>query len=62
MTTFDTRPGDTTPSMTDGPADVTMAGWYADPFETHRMRYFSGVEWTEHVTHYGPTPCSGCRR
>ncbi len=36
------------------------AGWHADPFELHRMRYHSGIDWTEHVTHFGPTPCSGC--
>ena len=37
-----------------------LAAWYDDPEALHRMRYFDGDVWTEHVTHYGPTPCSGC--
>ena len=36
------------------------AGWYPDPSEQHYLRYFDGSTWTEHVTHRGPTPCSGC--
>lgn len=36
------------------------AGWFDDPDAQHRMRYFDGTTWTEHVTHFGPTPCSGC--
>lgn len=36
------------------------AGWFDDPDALHRMRYFDGDHWTEHVTHFGPTPCSGC--
>jgi uncharacterized protein YxjI len=29
------------------------AGWYADPFGRHEARYFSGAEWTEHVSSHG---------
>ncbi|MEZ5228102.1 MAG: DUF2510 domain-containing protein [Acidimicrobiales bacterium] len=60
MTTFETRPGDVTSTDPSSAADVTAAGWYSDPFGQHRMRYFSGTEWTDHVTHFGPTPCQGC--
>ncbi len=28
-------------------------GWYADPFGRHEARYFSGTEWTEHVSSHG---------
>lgn len=38
----------------------TEAGWYEDPHGIHYLRYFTGQEWTQHVTHYGPTPCRGC--
>lgn len=36
------------------------AGWFTDPRREHRLRYFSGSKWTEHVTHFGPQPCGGC--
>lgn len=36
------------------------AGWHPDPRDQHDLRYFDGRSWTEHVTHHGPTPCSGC--
>ena len=39
----------------------TAAGWYPDPDERHDLRYFDGRSWTDHVTHFGPTPCPGCR-
>jgi uncharacterized protein YxjI len=29
------------------------AGWYADPFGRHEARYFSGSDWTEHVSSHG---------
>lgn len=65
MTTFDTRPGDVSSHDDDGASGIastkaTAPGWYSDPFEMHRMRYFSGSDWTDHVTHFGPTPCLGC--
>lgn len=36
------------------------AGWYDDPQGDHRLRYFNGDGWTDHVTHFGPTPCIRC--
>lgn len=38
----------------------TTAGWFDDPDAQHCLRYFDGTNWTEHVTHFGPSPCSGC--
>jgi hypothetical protein len=38
----------------------TVAGWFDDPDAQHNMRYFDGTAWTQHVTHFGPSPCSGC--
>ncbi|HKC29345.1 MAG TPA: phospholipid scramblase-related protein [Jatrophihabitans sp.] len=29
------------------------AGWYADPFGRHEARYYSGSDWTEHVSSHG---------
>ncbi len=26
------------------------AGWYPDPYELHRHRYWSGTEWTDHIS------------
>lgn len=60
MTTFEARPGDVSPPSTDGAATAVAPGWYADPFALHRLRYHSGTDWTDHVTHFGPTPCQGC--
>ncbi len=31
----------------------TAPGWFADPFFKHEQRYWSGAEWTEHVTDNG---------
>lgn len=39
---------------------VDEAGWYPDPHQRHNLRYHDGDAWTDHVTHYGPTPCAGC--
>jgi len=52
------RTAATTSGMT-GSTPIT-AGWFDDPEALHRMRYFDGDGWTTHVTHFGPTPCSGC--
>ena len=41
-------------------APVTESGWYPDPDSKHHLRYYDGMSWTEHVTHHGPSPCSGC--
>jgi hypothetical protein len=40
--------------------EATRAGWFSDPTGLHDLRYFDGSDWTEHVTHFGPTPCDGC--
>lgn len=32
---------------------VLPAGWHADPFARHELRFFDGVEWTEHVADNG---------
>ena len=40
--------------------DLGTAGWFSDPHEIHKLRYFDGSRWTDHVTHFGPTPCQGC--
>ena len=29
------------------------AGWFADPMQRHQLRYWSGQEWTEHVSDNG---------
>ena len=43
------------------PADVVARpGWFRDPYEQHDLRYFDGGDWTDHVTHHGPEPCTGC--
>lgn len=31
----------------------TAPGWFRDPFFKHEQRYWSGTEWTEHVTDDG---------
>jgi len=45
----------TAPSRgTEGPTFTGIApGWLADPFAKHDQRYWSGTEWTEHVTDDG---------
>jgi hypothetical protein len=48
-----------TPAPTLAPTE-TREGWHEDPFGQHRMRYHTGADWTEFVTHFGPTPCPGC--
>ncbi len=42
------------------PAETTQPGWFSDPLGQHNLRYFDGVDWTDHVTHFGPTPCTSC--
>lgn len=39
---------------------LTDPGWFPDPLEKHHLRYFDGDEWTDHVTHHGPEPCTDC--
>ena len=40
--------------------EVGKPGWFPDPDHLHNLRYFDGQAWTDHVTHFGPTPCPGC--
>lgn len=47
-------------ATSDSSMPATTAGWFADPLEVHELRYFDGSTWTDHVTHSGPLPCSGC--
>ncbi|MDH3295229.1 MAG: DUF2510 domain-containing protein [Acidimicrobiia bacterium] len=47
-------------TTSDSSISATTAGWFADPLEVHELRYFDGSTWTDHVTHRGPLPCSGC--
>lgn len=35
------------------PDDLPEAGWYPDPYEPSRVRYWDGEEWTDH---YAPPP------
>jgi len=34
-------------------ASAVPAGWYADPSSRFELRYWSGTEWTEHVSRSG---------
>ena len=36
-----------------GTSTGTPPGWFADPFFRHEQRFWSGSEWTEHVTDAG---------
>ncbi len=51
---------DLTTEQTSTEPTPTSAGWFDDPRGEHRFRYFDGTDWTDHVTHYGPTPCLRC--
>jgi uncharacterized protein YxjI len=35
------------------PQPSAPAGWFADPFGRHEVRYFDGQRWTEHVSSHG---------
>ena len=39
------------PGPRSGPA--TPPGWHPDPYKAHEVRFFDGVEWTEHVADDG---------
>lgn len=41
---------------------TTAKGWHPDPRAEHKLRFHDGDGWTEHATHFGPVPCSGCHR
>lgn len=40
--------------------DHPVTGWHPDPRGRHELRYFDGRRWSDHVTHFGPVPCTGC--
>ncbi|WP_104163605.1 DUF2510 domain-containing protein [Cryobacterium sp. N22] len=47
--------------MGDQPGYVTPAGWYVDPGTGTRLRWWSGLDWTEHfapMTEHRPEPTS----
>ncbi len=35
------------------PTPAVPSGWYADPSSRYELRYWSGSEWTEHVSRSG---------
>jgi hypothetical protein len=35
------------------PSSGTAPGWFKDPYFKHERRYWSGSDWTEHVTDQG---------
>ena len=41
------------PRATDTARTGTAPGWFRDPFFKHEHRYWSGSEWTEHITDNG---------
>ena len=45
--------GSAVPSWEGATFTGIAAGWLADPFAKHDQRYWSGTEWTEHVTDDG---------
>lgn len=61
MISIDERPELWTPTKSiTVPIIGRPAGWYADPEQTHDLRYHDGTGWSRHVTHFGPSPCTGC--
>lgn len=46
-------PAGTPPSAMDAADHGTAPGWFRDPFFKHEHRYWSGSEWTDHVTDNG---------
>lgn len=42
--------GSTGSATVSGTVSGTAPGWFRDPFFRHEQRYWSGSEWTEHVT------------
>ncbi|NNF53366.1 MAG: DUF2510 domain-containing protein [Acidimicrobiales bacterium] len=60
VTTLEQRPGGDSPGRGAQLPVGRPAGWFDDPEGTHDQRFFDGVLWTNHVTHFGPKPCPGC--
>jgi hypothetical protein len=46
----ETEPEQETAGVTGGGAPTPPAAWYPDPHRRHEMRYWDGVDWTEHVS------------
>jgi hypothetical protein len=51
---------ETTDHPFDPAGSILAKGWHPDPHQAHDLRYHDGAAWTEHVTHFGPVPCTGC--
>ena len=60
MTIVELEPVERTPEPLFGVAAQLESGWFDDPSGQHRLRYHDGSKWSEHVTHFGPTPCTSC--
>jgi uncharacterized protein YxjI len=43
------------PQQQQQPPQQSPAGWYADPLGRHQLRYYDGMQWTEHVSSNGQT-------
>jgi hypothetical protein len=41
------------PDLSGATSSGTAPGWFTDPYFKHTQRYWSGTEWTEHVTDDG---------
>ena len=37
------------------PPPLLDPGWYADPTGRYEARYWDGLKWTGHISHYGAT-------
>jgi hypothetical protein len=44
------------------PSSGTAPGWFKDPYFKHEQRYWSGSDWTEHVTDHGAPSIDPPRR
>jgi len=45
--------GSAAPPESPGPPPLAPAGWFADTSSRHQLRYWDGVQWTEHVSDNG---------
>ena len=45
--------GQAPPGAGDAAVSGTAQGWFRDPFVRHEQRFWSGTEWTDHVTDGG---------
>jgi len=49
----DPDPGTTAVDPVEATFTGTAPGWFTDPFVRHEQRYWSGRQWTDHVTDAG---------